>query len=532
MLLTRPSTKHRTKSYIILAATLTALFLYVQIRSSHSAAPAGPHLHSTWSKPTPEGPYARTQADNALGNDSPRTSYGPALPADPTPTANSDNPTSTEVSNVLPLDYSPGSRNDFCEDRYGVDFLRRYASNHTEFCSDGLSSLQCFYGKRGEYAPHPFDYFCVAEGVAVTDGKMQMSCELSEETKAEIESFPEYMYWTGVRKILDGHFEMGNDQSVKSKLQSLQCGSKNKRRSEKSTAVLFMRDTGANMWHSLMEVMVYYMSLDILSIARDENGEPYFVEKEDTNDMQVIWTDDVAPGPYSDLWSLYSSKPTIHINDVDPETSCFDRVIIPLPGHTNPLWEGDWHTLDCTNSTLLDAFRRRVFRHLHIDEPEKSEDDQLVVTILNRRKTRQLPGLEHFLDLLQKKYPKVTFQLLDLSATSFVDSLSIYRDTDVLVGTHGAGLTGQMFMPDRKSVVEFLPPKFWHRGFRNLASLMGHRYFSLHGAEAPEDEEGDWRRPPVRIDEKRFMRVVDMAIKAQANIGRLNHDADVDGDLD
>ncbi|PNS21422.1 hypothetical protein CAC42_1201 [Sphaceloma murrayae] len=535
MPLSRPSAKQRTKTYVIAAATLSILFLYVQIRSSHSASPSGPRLHSSQIKPIPDTPYAKTQKDEGLiHQESLRTSYGPPSPPDPVTvtTTVTATPVVTEVGNVLSADYGPGPRNDFCEDRFGVDFLSRYASNHTEFCSGGVSSLQCFYGQRGDYAPRPFDYFCVAEGVAVTDGQLQMSCEMSQEKQAEMETFPEYMYWTGVKKIMDNHFSFSNDASVRSKLQDLQCGSNDKRRSDKSTAVLFMRDTGANMWHSLMEVMVYFMSMDILSIARDENGDPYFVENEDTKDLQVIWTDEVAPGPYSDLWSLFSSKPSIHFDDMDSETSCFDRVIIPLPGHTNPLWEGDWHPLQCTNSTLLEAFIRRVFRHLHIDEPEeKTKEDKLVVTLLDRKKTRQLPDLERFVDILRTKYPSVDFQLLDLSATSFVESLAIYRNTDVLVGTHGAGLTGEMFMTQRKSVVEFIPYHFWHKGFRNLASLLGHRYYSLHGDRAPqnpEGEEGDWKRPPVRISEERFMRIMDVAIKAQSNIGVLNHDVDLD----
>ncbi|KAG8629772.1 hypothetical protein KVT40_001391 [Elsinoe batatas] len=527
MLFTRPSTKQRTKFFVITAATCTALFLYVQIRSGHNGAPAGPHLHSTWSKPTPGFQYAEVEGkEGRLPSDDSESDYDPSLPSEPTPVTVTATPIPTTIDVIFPEDYGPPPRNDFCEDRYGVDFLKRYASNHTEFCTEGDSSLQCFYGARGEYAPHPFDYFCIAQGVTVTEGKLQMSCEPSEEKKAEIASFPEYMYWTGVRKILDNHVEFSTEKTVKSRIQTLQCGSKDKRRSEKSTAVLFMRDTGANMWHSLMEVMGYYISLDILSISRDDDDEPFFLEREDSKDLQVLWTDEVAPGPYADLWSLYSSKPSIHIEDLDLETTCFDRVIIPLPGHTNPLWEGDWHTLDCTNSTLLDAFTRRVFRHLHIDAPEPS--DKLTVTILDRKKTRQLPDLEHFLELLKAKYPSINFSLLDLAATSFADSLPIYRQTDVLVGTHGAGLTGQMFMDKRKAVVEFIPPDFWHRGFRNMAQLMGHRYFSLHGTKAEEDEEGDWRRPPVRVNEQRFMRAMDVAIKSQVNLGKWNLDVDRD----
>ena len=52
------------------------------------------------------------------------------------------------------------------------------------------------------------------------------------------------------------------------------------------------------------------------------------------------------------------------------------------------------------------------------------------------------------------------------------------RDSDVLVGMHGAGLTHTMFMEEgRGALVEIQPDRLCHWGFRNVAKMTGHAYF-------------------------------------------------------
>ncbi|KAL9077822.1 MAG: hypothetical protein Q9157_003248 [Trypethelium eluteriae] len=244
--------------------------------------------------------------------------------------------------------------------------------------------------------------------------------------------------------------------------------------------------------------------MDILSMTKDDQGIPFF-HRNDMEDLQVIWVDDKGPGPYAEI-------------------ECYDRVIIPNPGASNPLWQGDWEPRRCTNSTLLETFRRRIYRQFGVAEAdlEPKPEDGLTVTLIDRRQTRHLDNQDHYIKKLQERFPKLHIQTLDLWAISFEEQLRILRSTNILVGTHGAGLTGTIFIPPRSNVVEILPPNFWHKGFRNLAQLRGHRYFSAHAEERPGSD--DWKGSSLFIEEDRFMEIMNIAVKSLYNTGHLNED--------
>lgn len=72
-------------------------------------------------------------------------------------------------------------------------------------------------------------------------------------------------------------------------------------------------------------------------------------------------------------------------------------------------------------------------------------------------------------------------QSIDFAAILYKDQLKIIQESDILAGVHGAGLTHGIFLPSGSAMVEILPPGLNHKGFRNVASLRGHDYFSPQG---------------------------------------------------
>lgn len=82
-------------------------------------------------------------------------------------------------------------------------------------------------------------------------------------------------------------------------------------------------------------------------------------------------------------------------------------------------------------------------------------------------------------------------------------------------------------------MVEILPPNLNHKGFRNVAALLGHAYFSVHASQsvpplAPDvpgtSEKRDWHEEDIFLEKDIFMNLMNVAIKLFYNKGSRNYD--------
>lgn len=188
---------------------------------------------------------------------------------------------------------------------------------------------------------------------------------------------------------------------------------------------------------------------------------------------------------------------------------------MPLAGGGNPFRQGDWDVLNCTDSPLLHAFSQRVLRHYRAEDSPKQPDDPLVVTFIDRTTKRRLVNQAELLDALHLHHPDIQLNVVDFAQLSFTEQLAIDRSTDILVGVHGAGLTHGMFLPRDSVLVEIQPFGFKHKGFLNMAAMLGHAYFK---AESVDDRtktgaHGDWQADDVYIPPDTFLELVGQAIK-------------------
>jgi capsular polysaccharide biosynthesis protein len=131
-----------------------------------------------------------------------------------------------------------------------------------------------------------------------------------------------------------------------------------------------------------------------------------------------------------------------------------------------------------------------------------------------------------YFEELKATIPHVKVQIIDFAAISFKEQLQIIHETDVLVGVHGAGLTHGMFLREGSVMVEILPPDLTHKGFRNLAGVMGHTYLSTHATKPPEtnSKDGNWHTEDVFLEKDRFIDLMEVAIKTLYNKGLRNYD--------
>ncbi|MCJ1410101.1 hypothetical protein MMC19_004186 [Ptychographa xylographoides] len=341
-----------------------------------------------------------------------------------------------------------------------------------------------------------------------------------EQPKFPGNEFPSYMYDTGPRYIFESYMKFANDTD-------LQCPP---RAITPNYTVLIKREGAYNLWHSLMEIFSMYMTMDVLQIAvNNATGGAYFSPSNKAN-TQILLLDGHDQGPYFGLWSLFTDKPPLRLADLarSERSECLDNVIVPLPGGSNPMWQGDWEAKECEQSILLDTFSRRILNHYHIQE-EREPSERLTFTFIDRQQTRKLLHQDRLLLLLKYRYPSIIIQAIDFAALSFPEQIRVIQNTDILAGVHGAGLTHAMFLPPDSSVVEILPAVLLHKGFRNLAKLRGHRYFSDHALTGPDTEDGyrlseDWQGTDVELDEESFMGLMDVAIQSMLHRGTLASD--------
>lgn len=106
------------------------------------------------------------------------------------------------------------------------------------------------------------------------------------------------------------------------------------------------------------------------------------------------------------------------------------------------------------------------------------------MTFIDRAGTRVLLNHQDYFEEIKSSFSHVTIQSVDF-ATTFHEQLKIIRQTDILVGVHGAGLTHGIFLRPRSTMVEILPPDLNYKAFRNIASLLGHTYVRAHASPLP-----------------------------------------------
>ncbi|RJE19216.1 hypothetical protein PHISCL_08441 [Aspergillus sclerotialis] len=423
-----------------------------------------------------------------------------------------------------PLEFPPEYSVDlfespFCADRFGSQYLEHLRDSATEYCTPQSSStLTCFHVRVTD--DYRIDTLCMGRDAFFDPAsrKFDLGCELAElsapKTLASIPDygkFHNYWYNTGPQVVLDGWVNL--DDNIRGRAPP----------DTPNYTILVKREGSENLWHCLMEIFSMTMTLDVLQISPRLNESRPFLTAADAANTQVVLLDDKSDGPYFDLWSVFAQKPTLRIKDV-PDNTTFENIIVPLAGGSNPLWQGDWEIHSCENSLLLRTFSRRVLDIYDLGTREPRQGDQIVVTFINRTGSRRLVDQEEYLKKLQSTFANVKVQSGDFADILFHEQLEIIQDTDVLVGVHGAGLTHAMFLQPRSAVVEILPPTLNHKGFRNLACLMGHSYFSAHGFEPTLSKRRDWQRDDVYFEQNKFMELLDTAIKTMYNKGQRNYD--------
>ncbi|KAK4979382.1 hypothetical protein LTR42_001885 [Elasticomyces elasticus] len=413
-----------------------------------------------------------------------------------------------DAGQSLPREYESASDDTTttpsCTKRHGIDYIRGFRNSATEYCdANSTASLMCF-----SYKAHDLrtDSFCAGTPATYrpSTNRFLLDCRLREANEDDrhniahpLANFPPYWSNTGPIAVLRQHVDLDLPDDSGPMRDHL----------EDRTLFMIQREHSIdNLWHTLMQVMSLSLSLDVLrSTLKPGTSEAMFTTR-DMKRSQVVILDAYEDGPFYDLWTMYTDLPPVRLSDI--AHTVVGKMVIPLPGGSNPIWEGDWVDLPCNQSVLLKMFSQRVLDFYKV-RTDSTKHTSLTLTMIDRKTTRILSNQDSLFSALQARFPDVTMRLVDFSQLPFREQLQVAHSSDILVGVHGAGLTHAMFLKPSSSIVEILPPTLAYKGFKNMARLCGLSYFSRHGPEHEySGKTGEWHHDEVSIEEDRFMEVM------------------------
>ena len=414
--------------------------------------------------------------------------------------------------------HGPSSRCNRFDDAYIRGFTQRFA----EYCdATSPASLTCFSHQAFNLR---LDTFCVGAPASFSQEVGQtkpisLNCRLRKEYNLPdgmplLQDIPNYHWFdTGTFKVFEDFLSIGeNVQS--SDLHEGSYPVSSTQNSEKGYSFLIKREWDHNMWHELLQIFSLYNSVEVLRRSTDPKTEMPFFTEEDAKLSKLVILDDIEPGPYFDPWTADTDLPPVKLRDVlDGKETAPQKILVPLVGIANTLWQGDWEQLPCGESSLLHNLTQKVLSFYGIRDSSQTPYRAQKLVMINRKHSRHLLHTDALFDALQARHPDVEMTLLDYGTLDFKAQLELDQTTDILVGVHGAGLTHGMFLPRHSTIDQILPPTLDHYGFENMARFLGHKYYSTHSkAFESVNHTGDWHHDDVFIEEEEFLRFMDEVI--------------------
>ncbi|XP_052852382.1 EGF domain-specific O-linked N-acetylglucosamine transferase [Drosophila gunungcola] len=269
-------------------------------------------------------------------------------------------------------------------------------------------------------------------------------------------------------------------------------------------------DATYNMYHHFCDFFNLYASLFV-----NQSHPAAF-----NTDVQIlIWETYPYDSPFRDTFKAFSQRSVWTLSDVEGKRVCFKNVVLPLLPrmifglfYNTPIIQG------CSNSGLFRAFSEFILHRLQI--PYKPPQRIIRITYLSRRtKYRQVLNEEELLAPLEAN-EEYSVQRVSYERLPFTDQLAITRNTDILIGMHGAGLTHLLFLPNWACIFELYNCED-PNCYKDLARLRGVRYRTweqrqlVYPQDAGHHPEGGAHAKFTNysFDVEEFVHLVDQAAK-------------------
>lgn len=243
-----------------------------------------------------------------------------------------------------------------------------------------------------------------------------------------------------------------------------------------STFLLARDEDFENSFHSTADFMNMFLVNSVLG--------------SDMSKQQVMLFDRQPDGPYIDLIKkAYSPNHNVaRREDYNGERVLFRQLVFHLESPAGLIFPkvSRPDPLRCYDASLFDAYRRFVlsaFDLLDVAPPAIPS-----VTLSLRHRTPQknvgrvMANEEEVVSVLRKGN-MMHLNVVDTSTMSYYDQLKLIRNTNVLVGVHGAGLMFIMFAAEEAVLVEIHPSYRQDRHFRHASRMTRKIYMPMRATQ-------------------------------------------------
>jgi len=409
-------------------------------------------------------------------------------------------------------DYHLSPDQAMCDRMYGRGYFTHIDSHQHPYCEPSSSSfLQCFSAPRlpapwaSQWSSEAGDPICIAQGVSFDrDGGeryFKAHCNARdfgvEQSRMKEHGYvnpvdPSSTDLSGVPNLAElaeywGGSGVGGEFKHRWDFTSTVAGC-TKDANNGEWLFVIKREVTPNIWHALMNLWQAMVTLDAMQVALNPaTGKPW-MSAEDIASMDIVWDDNESLQGLEDWWLMLNGKKPGRTETL-PSGTCYGNVLIPLAGLSSPMWaalsETVYHEL-CQEPFLIDALRRRVFRHLGLTPraPRFQPNEHPTITLVNRTHNRKLWDADGLMAKVRARYPESKVNVVDFGSISLREQVALAADTDVFIGHHGAGLMHLLFLPSDAAVVEITSSRA--RKFRTITRLRGIAHFEADCLEEPE----------------------------------------------
>eukprot|EP00041_Stephanoeca_diplocostata_P002183 m.24181 g.24181 ORF g.24181 m.24181 type:complete len:579 (-) comp13022_c0_seq1:610-2346(-) len=301
--------------------------------------------------------------------------------------------------------------------------------------------------------------------------------------------------------------------------------------------LLVKADFPSHIYHHFTSILNAWLALHVAGLPADGSVRIVFVDKfghrlrHDRPHHEFL-------GTFSEAWYPFTKYPILDIRHLGPTATnggkklCFDRAVFVHPPRTSFFYPT--RGVGCSNSRLMMEYVDWMLTNMSFlpfnsdgtdvlgprsqsllfredqppdvggggrpavssargtarDEEERPYTPPVRVTYITRHKNtkdRKLINEEILLAAITEQgygiggRTSIALRTVDFAGMSFREQVAIVRETDVMVGMHGAGLTHLMWLPrqvqDRVALVEIYNTED-EFCFKDLAALNGVKYFT------------------------------------------------------